>query len=102
MNQQFDAVSVVKKGNVFFDGKCVSHTVIFADGSRKTVGVILPSTLTFTVSTTEIMEIVDGTCQVSVGGGATETYAAGQQFSVPAGSSFTIEATAPVHYVCHF
>jgi hypothetical protein len=39
---QFDGVSVVKKANVYFDGKCVSHTVILADGVRKSVGVILP------------------------------------------------------------
>ena len=24
---QFDNVSVIKKANVYFDGKCVSHTV---------------------------------------------------------------------------
>ena len=41
---QFDNVSVVKKANVYFDGKCVSHTVLLADGTKKTVGVILPST----------------------------------------------------------
>ena len=44
---QFDNVSVVKKANVYFDGKCVSHTVQFADGTKKTVGVILPSSLLF-------------------------------------------------------
>ena len=42
---QYDNVSVVKKANVYFDGKCVSHTVLMADGSKKTVGVILPSSL---------------------------------------------------------
>ncbi|MCA3167259.1 MAG: DUF1255 family protein, partial [Burkholderiales bacterium] len=44
MSDQFDQVSVIKKANVYFDGKCVSHTVLLADGSRKSVGVILPST----------------------------------------------------------
>ena len=44
---QYDNVSVVKKANVYFDGKCVSHTVVLADGTKKTVGVILPSSLTF-------------------------------------------------------
>ncbi|HOG03595.1 MAG TPA: pyrimidine/purine nucleoside phosphorylase, partial [Accumulibacter sp.] len=43
---QFDNVSVVKQANVYFDGKCISHTIRLADGSSKTVGVILPSTLT--------------------------------------------------------
>ena len=30
---QFDNVSVVKKAKVYFDGKCVSHTVTLADGT---------------------------------------------------------------------
>lgn len=47
-SSQFDNVSVVKQANVYFDGKCVSHTVHLADGSRKTIGVIMPSSLTFT------------------------------------------------------
>jgi len=64
---QFNNVTVVKKGNVFFDGKCVSHSVLFPDGTRKTVGVILPSTLTFNVSTPELMEITSGTCRVKIG-----------------------------------
>ena len=102
MSTQFDAVSVVKKGNVFFDGKCVSHSVLFADGTRKTVGVILPSTLTFNIGAPETMEIVDGSCTVSIAGGDKVAYAGGQQFSVAANSSFEIEAHTPVHYVCHF
>ena len=100
---QFDQVSIVKKGNVFFDGKCVSHSVLFADGMRKTVGVILPSTLTFNVGAPEVMEITDGTCRVKLGNEAEfKTYAAGSQFSVPANSSFIIEAKEVVNYVCSF
>lgn len=100
---QFDNVSVVKKGNVFFDGKCVSHSVLFADGTRKTVGVILPSTLTFNVSTPELMEITSGACRVRIGDEAEfKTYTAGSQFSVPANSSFVIEAQEVVNYVCSF
>ena len=53
---QFDNVSLVKQANVYFDGKCVSHTVQFADGTRKTVGVILPSSLVFNTGAPEIME----------------------------------------------
>ncbi|MGA9666582.1 MAG: pyrimidine/purine nucleoside phosphorylase [Gallionella sp.] len=100
---QFDNVSVVKKGNVFFDGKCVSHSVLFADGSRKTVGVILPSTLTFNVSTPELMEITSGTCRVKIGDEPEfKAYAAGDKFAVAANSRFVIEAKDVVNYVCSF
>jgi uncharacterized protein YaiE (UPF0345 family) len=62
MSDQFDQVSVIKKANVYFDGKCVSHTVLLADGSRKSVGVILPSTLLFNTGAPEVMEVIAGTC----------------------------------------
>jgi len=77
--------------------------VLFADGTRKTVGLILPSTLTFNVGAPEVMEITDGTCRVKIGN-ETEftTYAAGSQFSVPANGRFVIEADEVVNYVCSF
>jgi uncharacterized protein YaiE (UPF0345 family) len=103
MGNQFDNVSVVKKANVYFDGKCVSHTVLLADGSRKSVGVIFPSRLTFETAAPEIMEIVGGACRVKVAGGDEwKEYRGGQRFEVAARSSFEIETTEMLDYVCHF
>ena len=100
---QFDHVSVVKTANVYFDGKCVSHTVILADGTRKSVGVILPSTLTFNTGASEIMELLKGRCRVRLAGSdAWQEYAGGQSFDVPANSAFDIETLEDLHYVCHF
>ncbi len=65
---QFENVSVVKKANVYFDGKCVSHTVLFPDGTKKTVGVIFPSSLVFNTGLPEIMEINGGVCKVRLKG----------------------------------
>ncbi len=103
MSTQFDNVSVVKKSNVYFDGKCISHTVIFADGTKKTLGVFLPSTLTFNTGAPEVMELTGGKCRVRLKGqeGWTE-YQAGQSFDVPANSSFEVEVLETVDYVCHF
>ncbi len=100
---QFENVCVVKKANVYFDGKCVSHTVQFADGSKKTVGVILPSSLTFNTGAPEVMEGVGGSCRVKLKGeSAWTTYNEGQSFNVPGNSSFEITCDEPYHYVCHF
>ena len=54
------AGTVATQANVYFDGKCVSHTVTLADGVRKSVGVILPAALTFNTGAPEIMETVAG------------------------------------------
>ena len=100
---QYDNVSVVKKANVYFDGKCVSHTVVLADGTKKTVGVILPSNLTFDTGAPEIMEGVGGSCRVKLQGEFEwKTYGDGQSFDVPGNSSFEIACDEPYHYVCHF
>ena len=99
---QFDQVSVGKKANVYFDGKCVSHTVTLADGTRKSVGVVLPSTLRFDLTTREVMEVVDGTAFVSINGAPEQTFSAGQSWTVDAGGYFVIRAESPLHYVCHF
>jgi len=100
---QFEKVSIVKRANVYFDGKCVSHTVVFPDGTRKSVGVILPATLHFGTHDPEVMELIEGRCRVRLKGEtAWKDYAGGQSFSVPGASGFDIEALEPVHYVCHF
>ena len=100
---QFDHVSVVKQANVYFDGKCVSHTVLFADGTKKTVGVIFPSQLTFNTGALEIREVNAGRCRVRLKGESQwREYAAGERFSVPGNSSFDIETVELLDYVCHF
>jgi uncharacterized protein YaiE (UPF0345 family) len=100
---QFDNVAVFKKANVYFDGKCVSHTVQWPDGTKKSVGVILPATLTFNTGVAEIMECVSGACRYRIKGEDWQSCGAGQSFKVPGNSSFDIEVSGePYHYVCHF
>jgi uncharacterized protein YaiE (UPF0345 family) len=102
-DDRIEHVSVVKKANVYFDGRCVSHTLYVEGGARKSIGVILPSALTFETAAPERMEIVAGRCRVQLASNdATREYGPGQQFSVPGNTSFRIEALEPLHYVCHF
>ena len=103
MSDKIDNISVITKANVYFDGKCVSHTVQYPDGTKKSVGVILPATLTFNTGVPEIMETVAGACRYKLKDQDWKTCPAGQSFSVPGNSSFDIEVTGePYHYICHF
>lgn len=97
----YDNVTLNPVANVYFDGKCVSHTFYLADGTRKSAGVILPSSLTFSTAAPEVMDILSGHCTVTLDG-ATDTYSGGESFSVPGNSSFDIEVTETVSYVCHY
>ena len=96
-------VSIATKANVYFDGKCVSHSFTQADGTKKSVGVVLPSTLTFNTGAAEIMECTAGSCEYKLkGADGWITSSAGEKFSVPANSSFEIKVAESYHYICHF
>lgn len=100
---QIDNVSVVKKSNIYFDGKCVSHTVLLEDGSKKTVGVVFPSSLSFNTGAPERMEIIAGRCRVRLEGQTDwQAYTAGSEFHVLGNSKFDIEVAETIDYVCHF
>ena len=98
-----DGVSVTATASVYFDGKCVSHQLTFADGTKKSVGVVLPATLTFNTGASEIMECVAGSCDYKLAGSEVWlTSKPGDTFSIAGNSSFDIRVTEPYHYICHF
>jgi purine/pyrimidine-nucleoside phosphorylase len=101
---QFSAVSVVIRANVYFEGGVVSHTILLADGSRKTLGLIRPGSYHFNTDAPELMEIVDGTCRVTIDGASEPSvHAAGSQFRVPGKSGFLVEVDGGLcQYVCSF
>jgi purine/pyrimidine-nucleoside phosphorylase len=103
ITESLAAAAVATQANVYFDGKCVSHGVTLADGTKKSVGVVLPSELTFRTGAPEVMECVAGSCEYRLAGSDRWLPSGpGHQFSVPADSSFDIRVTQPYHYICHF
>src|SRR6476620_8767477 len=101
---EFRGVTAVAKANVYFDGKVVSHTVLFPDGSKKTLGLIYPGKFHFGTDKAERMEIVAGACSVKLDGqDAVRPFAAGSAFEIPAKSGFDIEvANGLCEYICSF
>ena len=103
MSTPLNGVSVKPQANVYFDGKCVSHSLTRADGTSLSVGVILPATLTFKTGAAEVMECVAGWCEYKLAGSDQWVRSsAGESFASPAQSSFDIRVTEPYHYICHF
>lgn len=102
-NNTYANVTLDVTPNVYFDGKCVSHTFFLADGTRKSTGVIFPATLEFGTDAPEVMELSVGACRVRLAGSEEWTeYKGGESFSVPGSSSFAIEVTETVGYTCHY
>ena len=101
--QTIDGVSVKTQANVYFEGKCVSHSLTLPNGTQLSVGVILPATLTFSTGAPEIMECVAGSCEYKLDGSQEWVKSsAGEKFSVPGNAKFEIRVTEPYHYICHF
>ena len=100
---EFKNVTVVKKANVYFDGKVVSRTVSFEDGSIKTLGFMMPGDYDFNTAAAEVMEILDGQLDVLLPG-SQEWLAVkgGDSFNVPANSNFQLKVHQATDYCCSF
>ena len=104
MPERFDDVSVMCKANIYFQGRVISHTVLFKDGEKKTIGLIFSGAFRFNTDAPERMEITAGSCKVrQAGEGQWIPYTEGPYFKVPGKSSFEISVDEGIlEYVCSF
>jgi purine/pyrimidine-nucleoside phosphorylase len=101
---KFENVTAVAKGSVYFGGKVISHTILFQDGSKKTLGMIFPGEFRFETGAAEKMEITAGNSFVKVAGDAEwREYPADTYFTVPGNSHFEIAVKdGVVQYICSY
>ncbi|MGF9697715.1 MULTISPECIES: pyrimidine/purine nucleoside phosphorylase [Paenibacillus] len=100
---QFDQVSVVKEANIYYDGQVTSRTVILGDGSKVTLGIMLPGSYEFGTDSREIMEILSGDLRVLLPGEEEWQEIQGQAtFHVPAESKFKLEIRSVTDYCCSY
>jgi purine/pyrimidine-nucleoside phosphorylase len=100
---KFTNVTVIKKANIYFNGNVTSRTVEFGDGSRKTLGIILPGEYEFGTADKEGMEILSGTLKALLPGSREwKSFEPGQAFEIAANSKFKVAATEVVDYCCSY
>jgi len=100
---EFKNVSIVKKANVYFDGKVVSRTVKFADGTSKSLGYMMPGDYDFDTQAAEVMEILAGQLDVLLPGSEQwQAVSAGESFDVPANSNFQLKVHLATDYCCAY
>lgn len=89
--------------NIYFDGKVQSRTVVTAEGVRKTLGVFLPGEYTFGTEKAEIMHMTNGEAEVLLPGEKEwRTVKAGEDFHIPANSSYQFHCTVVCEYLCDY
>ncbi|MEY4718970.1 MAG: hypothetical protein RL563_1588 [Pseudomonadota bacterium] len=99
---EFNNVTIIKKANVYFDGQVNSRTIVFADGSKKTLGFMQPGEYTFNTGAPEVMEILAGELEVLLPGSDWQAVSGGESFDVPGNSSFTMKVKVASDYCCSF
>ncbi|BDV42879.1 UPF0345 protein [Geotalea uraniireducens] len=100
---EFSNVTVVREANIYFGGAVTSRTIIFADGTKKTLGVMQPGEYTFNTDAAELMEFLAGELEYRIGdSGPWLPMRAGESFTVPAKSAFTMKVATVADYCCSF
>ena len=100
---EFNNVTIVREANVYFDGKVTSRKVVFADGSYKTLGIMMPGDYEFGTEAAEVMEFLAGELEVLLPGSTEwQTIKAGESFDVPANSKFGIKVKEVSDYCCSY
>ena len=99
----FDNVSVVKAANIYFDGQVTSRVVEFSDGSKKTLGIMMPGEYEFGTDTNELMEIQAGEMEVLLPGETDwQMFTAGDAFEVPKDAKFKLKVKSVSDYCCSY
>ncbi|MEW9124567.1 MAG: pyrimidine/purine nucleoside phosphorylase [Thermotaleaceae bacterium] len=100
---KFLSVTILKKGNVYFDGKVTSRTILFENGETKTLGIMMPGEYEFGTDKKEIMEITAGLLDVKLPDKEQwQTFMSGDSFEVPAKSSFKLIVKELTDYCCSY
>lgn len=100
---EFTNVSIVKQASIYFGGKVTSRTVIFPDGLRKTLGIMLPGEYQFNTDSKEIIEILSGDLEVMISAeDGWKQVRPGESFEVAAKSKFDLKVTSITDYCCSY
>ena len=96
-------VDVDKLANVYFEGKVISRNVFLKDGSKKTLGVMLPGEYEFNTESRELMEIITGKLNLKIEGNDNwQLITEGMNFDIPRNSSFKLKVLQLVNYTCSY
>ncbi len=100
---EFSNVTVLKKANIYFDGKVTSRTIVFADGTKKTLGIMLPGEYEFGTAEKELMEIQSGDLDVLLPGETEwKSVRDGMTFDIPENARFSVKVRTVTDYCCSY
>ncbi len=100
---EFNNVTITKAANIYFEGKVTSRTIIFADGSKKSLGIMMPGDYEFATEEREVMEIMSGELDLLLPGSDDwQSIKGGESFEVPAKVKFSLKIKMLTDYCCTY
>ena len=99
----FKNVDVDALANIYFEGKVISRNIFFKDGSKKTLGVMLPGEYEFNTESKELIEIVSGKLDIKLKDDNNWILITDRMdFYIPSNSSFKVKVLELVNYTCSY
>ena len=100
---KFENAEIVKAANIYFEGNVTSRSLVLADGSKKSLGIMLPGDYEFGTAEKEIMEILSGELDIMLPGASEwQSVKGGESFEVPASSKFQLKIHTITDYCCSY
>ena len=100
---KYEGVNVDKIANIYFEGNVISRNIFLKDGSRKTLGVMLPGKYEFNTEAREVMEIISGKLSLKLQNDIEwRLIKDGMDFTISKKSSFKVEILEVVNYICSY
>ncbi len=100
---EFKNITIIREANVYFEGKVTSRTVLFEDGTKKTLGFMQPGEYSFDTGAAEVMELLGGSMNVLLPDTTDwKLFNAGESFDVPANSRFELQVSDFCDYCCSY
>jgi hypothetical protein len=100
---EFTHVTIIKEANIYFEGRVTSRSILFPDGTKKTLGVMLPGEYEFNTDKKEIMEIMSGELEVQLpGSDQWKKVEGGEFFEVNGRAKFGLRVKKITDYCCSF
>jgi hypothetical protein len=99
----FENVSLKKRANIYYDGEVSSRTILFPDGSRKTLGIMLPGEYEFKTQSEEQIDLLQGSASFKLPGSERwKVLKGGNSLTIPPKSRFKVKVKELLDYCCSY
>lgn len=99
---EFKNITIAKEANILYDGNITSRSITFENGSKKTLGIMLPGEYELTTVNKTVIDINSGVLNVMLPAEDWVEYVAPASIEISQNSKYKLKVTSLVDYCCSF